>query len=150
VTPSRPVISADSATARANAARIVDFFEQVLATGDAEAARGFLGDAFVDHDPAPGAPTDAAGVVTKLKALWIAFPQGRFALQEVAAAGDRVAARSIFSGTNLGPFGDVPPTGRSVSVSFADFYRLAGGRITEHWHDFDKHGLMQQLGVLPR
>jgi steroid delta-isomerase-like uncharacterized protein len=145
---STPLISADSATARANAARIIDFFEQVLATGNAEAAPAFLGSNFVDHDPAPGAPTDAAGVVSKLKALWIAFPQGRFALQEVAAAGDRVAARSIFSGTNLGPFGDVPPTGKSVSVSFADFYRLSDGRITEHWHEFDQYGLMQQLGAL--
>jgi predicted ester cyclase len=34
-----------------------------------------------------------------------------------------------------------------VSVTFSDWYRIAGGRIAEHWHDFDEAGLMRQLGV---
>ena len=40
-------------------------------------------------------------------------------------------------------------TGRQVSVEGMNFYRLADGRITEAWTQFDGLGLMQQLGAIP-
>ncbi|MGV3633916.1 MAG: ester cyclase [Pseudorhodoplanes sp.] len=144
---STPGIHADSAQAVLNANVVVRFFTDVLATGDAARAGAFLADGFVDHDAAPGSPAGADGVIGKLAALWQAFPDGRFALQTVIAAGDRVAARSLFTGTQLGRFGPIAPTGRCVSVSFSDWYRIADGRIAEHWHNFDEAGLMRQLGM---
>lgn len=30
-----------------------------------------------------------------------------------------------------------------------DIYRVANGQVTEHWHEIDPLGLMQQLGVFP-
>ncbi|MGE3987561.1 ester cyclase [Pseudorhodoplanes sp.] len=142
-----PQILADSAPAILNAHVVVRFFTEVLATGDAARAAALLAGDFVDHDADPGSPADAEGVIRKLAALWQAFPDGRFALESVIAAGDRVAARSTFTGTQRGYFGPLPPTGRSVSVSFSDWYRIADGRIAEHWHDFDEAGLMRQLGA---
>lgn len=141
-------IAADSDVARAHAEVVARFFAQGLAAGQAEAALAFLAEDFLDHDPAqPGAGRD--GVVGKLTALWAAFPDGRFELQEIVAAGDRVFARSLFTGTQSGNFGALAPTGRRVCVSFSDLYRLRDGRIAEHWHDYDEAGLLRQLGVLP-
>ena len=42
------------------------------------------------------------------------------------------------------------PHGAAVTVTFTDVYRLENGLITEHWHNFDQFGLMQQLGAFPR
>ncbi len=145
-----PCIHAESAAARANAGRISDFFSEVLAIRDASRAALFLAANFVDHDPAAGTSSGRDGVVEKLTAFWVAFPDGRFELQELVAAGDRVFARSRFVGTHRGPFGPLAPTGAKVEVSFMDLYRLEAGLIAEHWHDFDQFGLMQQLGALPR
>ncbi len=142
-----PVVSADSASARANADLVVRFFTEVLAKGQADAALPFLADDFVDRDPAQTNDAGRDGVVTKLKALWSAFPDGRFTLQDIVAAGERVAARSVFTGTQTGAFGPLAPTGKRVSVTFSDFYRMADGRIAEHWHNFDEAGLMRQLGA---
>lgn len=142
-----PQIFADGAPAILHAQVVVRFFNEVLATGDPARAGGFLSDGFVDHDAAPGLPAGAEGVIQKLAALWHAFPDGRFSLDTVIAAGDRVAARSAFSGTQRGYFGALAPTGRSVRVSFSDWYRIADGRIAEHWHDFGEAGLMRQLGM---
>jgi predicted ester cyclase len=145
-----PCIQADNDAARANAARISDFFSEVLAIRDAARAALFLAANFVDHDPAAGTTAGRDGVVEKLTAFWTAFPDGRFELQELVAAGDRVFARSHFTGTHLGPLGPLAPTKTRVDVSFMDLYRLEGGLIAEHWHDFDQFGLMQQLGAIPR
>jgi steroid delta-isomerase-like uncharacterized protein len=142
----KPQILADTATAVLNAHVIVRFFAEVLATGDAARAGGFLGDDFIDRDAAPGVAAGAEGVIQKLAALWHAFPDGAFALETVIAAGDCVAARSTFTGTQRGYFGALAPTGRSVSVSFSDWYRIANGKIAEHRHNFDEAGLMRQLG----
>ena len=141
-----PSIHADSETGRKNAARIVGFFESVLATGHAAGAARFLSAGFVDRDPAAGAAADAAGVAGKLKAMWAAFPDGRFTLEAVVAAGDLVAARSTFRGAQTGALGTLAPTGKTVAVTFMDFYRMSDGMIAEHWHDFDRAGMMAQLG----
>lgn len=142
-----PPIHADSEMGRNNAARIVGFFEDVLATGNAARSADFLSMGFVDHDPAAGAAADAGGVVAKLKAMWAAFPNGRFELEAIVAAGDLVAAHSTFRGTQTGKLGTLAPTGRTVAVSFMDFYRMTEGKIAEHWHDFDRAGMMAQLGA---
>lgn len=145
-----PRILADGAQADLNARLIVRFFNEVLATGDAARAGAFLADDFIDHDAAADSSAGADGVIQKLAALWHAFPDGRFTLEAVIAAGDVVAARSVFAGTQRGPFGPLAPTGRNVSVTFSDWYRIAGGRLAEHWHDFDEAGLMRRLGATGR
>lgn len=140
-----PTIHADSETGRRNAARVVDFFEDILATGHAVRAADYLSAGFVDHDSESGAGAVAAGVVARLKAMWATFPDGRFTLEAIVAAGDLVAVRSIFRGTQTGALGALAPTGKTVTVSFMDFYRMAGGMLAEHWHDFDQSGMMAQL-----
>lgn len=54
-----------------------------------------------------------------------------------------------FTGTHLGPMGQIPPTGRKVSMSGIDVFRVAGGQIKELYLAQDALLLMQQLGVIP-
>jgi predicted ester cyclase len=54
-----------------------------------------------------------------------------------------------FHGTHTAEFGGIPPTGREVTLQFADIMRVRGGRITEHWLSMDQLSFMQQLGVIP-
>jgi len=41
----------------------------------------------------------------------------------------------------------IAPTGKSVDVPFIIIYRMAGGRIAEHWLSIDQMELLKQLGV---
>jgi predicted ester cyclase len=142
---SRVEIVADNERSRKLADLVVDFFFEVLAADAAGKVDDFLSAGFVDHDPAQGTIVGRAGVVAKLKALWTAFPDGRFELLEVIAAGDRVAARSVFTGMQNGAFGAITPTGKTVRVTFSDWYRIEGGLICEHWHNFDDAGFHRQV-----
>lgn len=60
-----------------------------------------------------------------------------------------MVARLTQSGTHLGIFLGIPPTGKRVTVTGIEIFRLAGGKIVEHWNNYDDLGLFQQLGVLP-
>ncbi|MFD0786058.1 ester cyclase, partial [Micromonospora azadirachtae] len=52
------------------------------------------------------------------------------------------------AGTQVGPFGPVPPTGRVVSYSGATFLRFdASGRIADVWSVNELFQVLQQLGV---
>ncbi|WP_329015027.1 ester cyclase [Micromonospora rifamycinica] len=77
-----------------------------------------------------------------------AFPDLRYKLVDVVAAGDRVALRWRAAGTQAGQFGPVPPTGQVVSYSGATFLRFdAAGRIVDAWSVNELFQLLQQLGV---
>jgi predicted ester cyclase len=41
----------------------------------------------------------------------------------------------------------IPPTGRTVAVPGLIVYRIAEGKIAEHWMHMDNMALMQQLGI---
>lgn len=143
----QPVIYADSVGARWNADIVATFFRVVLATGDAPRAATFLAENFADYDPSDPADAGPREVVAKLQTFWEGFPEGRWTLEEIVAAGDHVAARSVFTGTQTGMFSGMAPSGRRVAVSFMDFYLLAEGRIYDHWHVFDELGMMRGLGA---
>lgn len=73
----------------------------------------------------------------------------RFDVQDMVAEGDRVAVRLTASGTPTGDFMGVPATGKTYRIGEMHWFRLADGRIVEHWHHHDRLGMMQQLGALP-
>jgi predicted ester cyclase len=70
-----------------------------------------------------------------------------------SADGTAVAQRIVFTATHLGelrgPFGAVPPTGRTLTWRTSDHVRSKNGRIVS-WHaHFDRLTLLEQLGQLP-
>jgi predicted ester cyclase len=76
-----------------------------------------------------------------------AFPHYVLVSEDVVAQDDRVAVRARFQGTHAGDLMGIAPTGKSVDVPFIIIYRMAGGKITEHWMSIDQLELLKQLGV---
>jgi steroid delta-isomerase-like uncharacterized protein len=103
---------------------------------------------YVNHDfpaPAPG----AEGFKMIAGMFLTAFPDLHTTIEDVVADGDRVATRGTFTGTHQGEFNGIPPTGKSVKVSYIDIWRLENGKAVENWVQIDMVGLLQQLGVMP-
>ena len=76
-----------------------------------------------------------------------AFPEYEIIVDGMIAEGEIVAVRGTFQGVHRGAFYGIAPTGREVSAGLMIFYRLDGGRIAEHWMQFDGATLMSQLQV---
>lgn len=77
-----------------------------------------------------------------------AFPDLRVTIEAQIAEGDLVATRWSAKGTHQGVFAGVQPTGKEITLTAMHFHRLADGKITEHWEQFDFAGVVQQLGIL--
>lgn len=65
---------------------------------------------------------------------------------DILADGDKVAARFTFLGTNDGPFGENPPTGKKIEATEIVIWRLENGKVVEKWEEFDSVRFLQQLG----
>jgi predicted ester cyclase len=74
-----------------------------------------------------------------------AFPGYRIDVDQLLGEGDTVALRGTFRGIHKGTFAGVEATGKEVSAGLMLFYKLADGRIVEHWMQWDALALMQQL-----
>lgn len=75
-----------------------------------------------------------------------AFPDLHAGIEDIFAAGDRVAVRLTFHGTHEGEYLGFAPTGRSIAYVSHEFYRVADGLIAEEWICSDTATLFRQLG----
>ena len=135
----------------------------LMATGDlADFERVVHPDAVnreaVDEPPAAREPGPLGFYAT---ALWLraAFADLAFEVHEVLAEGDLVVIHNTMSGRHHGPMveytpagevGDVfPPTGRTFETTQTHWFRLADGKVIEHWANRDDIGTAKQLGWVP-
>ncbi|MBW2369938.1 MAG: ester cyclase, partial [Deltaproteobacteria bacterium] len=70
-------------------------------------------------------------------------------IDDMIAEGDQVAVRAVTKGTHKGDLLGLPPTGKEVIQPFHVVYRIANGKIIEHWMVINRLEVMQQLGVIP-
>jgi predicted ester cyclase len=117
--------------------------------GAAEAERESLAPDFVAHMPGIPGPMNREAFIQYQGVVRSAFPDFAPTLEEQIAVGDKVANRLVFRGTHQGDFQGIPPTGKRVTVTAITIERVVGGKIVEHWIEFDGLGMMQQLGVVP-
>jgi len=77
------------------------------------------------------------------------FPDQQMILDTLVAEEDRVAFWGKFSGTQSGPMGPFPPTGRRLESEVAGMFRIEAGRIAELWVTWDNLSGLAQLGLFP-
>jgi steroid delta-isomerase-like uncharacterized protein len=74
-----------------------------------------------------------------------AFPDWHQEVVEVIADGDAIVARYRCTGTHLGSWQGLPPSGRTMRVDEVHIYHLVDGRIAKVWALEDTWGRMRQL-----
>jgi predicted ester cyclase len=124
--------------------------EAVYANGELDLANELVDPGFVDHEPAhPEQPTGPESVRQTVRQLHDAFGELRFDVEDEIAEGDKVVQLVTMSGRQIGPLMGREPTGRRFAVRHVYIWRIADGRIVEHWGSRDDLGLVAQLGLLP-
>jgi steroid delta-isomerase-like uncharacterized protein len=133
-----------------DSAAVVQRWFQAFNDGDLQAAAAARADDFVAHVPGLPDPLDGDGWRGFIATFLGGFPDLQLIVEDMVAAGDRVAVRWTFQGTHRGEFLGVPPTGKRVTMSAVEINRVAAGKVAEHWVQLDQLGLLQQLGAAPR
>jgi steroid delta-isomerase-like uncharacterized protein len=128
-------------------------FEDAMSSRDEEVVAKTL-DELVAPDAVISTPLPIEGSgAEKLKEIFTrlrrAYPDLHVTVEDVIADGDRVVVRNTVTGTHLGEYMGIPPTGKSVTYDEIFIVRFADGRIAETWGVVDVLSQMKQLGALP-
>jgi predicted ester cyclase len=133
-----------------NKAQFRRMYEEGFNKGILHVADELIDPECINHEVPPGVnnrgPESLRMVITMLRS---AFPDLRFAIEELIAEGDIVAGRLTMNGTHQGSLMGMPPTGRAVRQNHMHFVRLRDGKAIEHWGVRDDVGMMRQLGTFP-
>jgi steroid delta-isomerase-like uncharacterized protein len=79
------------------------------------------------------------------------FPDVKFSIEDLLVDGDKVAVRTITTGTQMGPMvdmGDAPATERSMSRENLAIWQIECGKLAKQWIVQDNLGMLRQLGIV--
>jgi predicted ester cyclase len=79
----------------------------------------------------------------------IAFPDYHEELEEMIAEGDKVVVRLTITGTQLGQWGPLPPTGKPVRFEEIVILRFVDGKVAGQRGLPDNLAALRQVGVVP-
>lgn len=102
----------------------------------------------------PGVALSGPNAMEEMFTTWNeAFPENSVTIKTIIGEGDTSAVEATFAGTHTGvlrgPSGDIPATGRKVSLAYTNVTKAVNGRIATQHVLFDQLELMTQLGLTP-
>jgi steroid delta-isomerase-like uncharacterized protein len=108
-----------------------------------------IDDSVVDHQLPPGMPEGKEGAKAFFTMMITSTPDMKFEILDIVVDGNKIGVRSKVTGTQSGPFMDMPATNKSYSVEGIDIVTVNDDElVTEHWGIFDAMGMMMQTGLV--
>ena len=106
---------------------------------------------FVPYTFMPGMPWNGPESAKQVHLLGKAsFPDMKVTTEDLIAEGDKVVERWTQTQTHIGEsFMNIPQSGKSITITGISIYRIANGKIVEHWANMDFFGMMAQMGAIP-
>ncbi len=74
------------------------------------------------------------------------FGDLHFEVEQMIAEGDFVVSRAMATGTHIGEFMGVPPSGQPVRFAAVVISRLSNGKHVEDWSFVDSYAILKQIG----
>ena len=134
--------------AEANKA-IIRRYRQAHEQNDMAALDEIVAADLITHSQLPNVPAGREGGKMVHQGARVAFPDGKTTTDDLIAEGDKVVERFTFAGTQKGDFMGIPASGKRVTVTGMSVFRIANGKIVEHWGENDGLGLLMQVGAMP-
>jgi steroid delta-isomerase-like uncharacterized protein len=128
-----------------NKALVSKFFEEAWGKGNLAAVDTFMATDYMAHHIPSGLPPGAEGLKQLIAAYRTAFPDLKINIEDIFGEGDRVAFRWNVSGTHLGEWLGVSPTGNHVTATGITVFRIAGGKVMESWTSIDVYPSEEEL-----
>ena len=133
-------------TEEQNVALARAWHEEVINRRNPEALQDILASEIVHH-AAGGYPEimDEGGVTAMMGDFLAAFPDLRYTFDLFVVQDAYVVERYTATGTQQGPLGELPPSGRAATWTGINIFRIECGKIAEVWSEVDALSRNQQL-----
>jgi steroid delta-isomerase-like uncharacterized protein len=131
--------------------QLAEAFAATLSAHDMDGFAALFADDYINHQVSAAAPAPAAGVSPKQATVGFfaarlkGLPDLKVTIEAIVAADDKVAASFVYEGTQQGALLGVAPTGKRMRFTSCDIFRVADGKIAEHWGMGDIAGQLAQM-----
>lgn len=133
VADQRPLLESPDPRLAANKRLVFDMYRTVLNGGRAGEAHRFVADGYVQHNPnVEGGRKGLEDYIRRTRPERPVPDQIAFPIVTIMAEGDLVLVASV----STEPDPDAP--GRTYTTTHFDLFRVADGRIVEHWDNVPK------------
>jgi predicted ester cyclase len=119
--------------------------DEAFVHGKVEVIDELMADDFVTHDPPPGLGSDRAGqrAIAELVASALSGPRMEFD-DYVETTDGRVVQNWAMVGTHVGEAFGLAPSHQEVRVRGMELWRVADGKLVEHWGVVDMSDLVEK------
>jgi predicted ester cyclase len=122
-----------------------------MSAGDTARDRDIMREDVMTVAPGAGTLEGIEAFIAHENIFTRAFPDAAVELVSSVESGDMVMTEGFFTGTHTGPLaspqGEIPPTGKSLRLPFADVFAIRDGKIAEHRIYYDQIDFLTQLGL---
>lgn len=130
---------------------LAEQFAGTLSAHDIDAFAALFADDFVNHQRTAAVPPPPVG--TRPKDATVAYFASRLkgmpdldvSIEAMVGNADMFAASFVYEGTHQGVYFGIAPTGKKLRFTSCDIFRVADGKIAEHWGMGDIAGMLAQL-----
>jgi steroid delta-isomerase-like uncharacterized protein len=132
-----------SADAEAAALALLDRYVAAANSGDTGDFPNIFAEDYIQHSGR--SPSGLAAQVANAERLRAALPDRHLVIEDRIVGGDRLVARCTYTGTHRGAFRGFAPTGKVLTIRTIDIWRIANGRLAEHWDVVDFADVEKQI-----
>ena len=133
-----------------NKAIVRQLIEEVINQNNLSLGDEIMAADIIEHEELPpGIPSGIEGTKIMFTMLHNAFPDFKATIHQLIAEEDKVVVFMTWNGTQQGEGMGLPPSGKQRSIHVMDIFRVADGKLVEHWGLMDSMRMMQQLGAMP-
>ena len=127
------------------------WLQGVWGEGNFELSPELIAEDIVDHNAYRGQPEGRRGQDWASRWSGRPSPTSASARTWLYPDGEFVCGRWTMTGTHTGMMDlfRLPPTGRPVTMTGQEIFRVGDGKLTEVWHQEDVPGMLTQLGLEP-
>ncbi|MEU6535041.1 ester cyclase [Streptomyces sp. NPDC047000] len=124
-------------------------FETMSAPGELPPLNDLFAEDVHDHAFVGEQDTIGLDAVRRDIEMWRSAFDFTFTIEDQITEGDLVCSRGTWTGTHRGDFLGIAATGRQATITGTIVFRCGpDGKIAESWWQYDRLGLMSQLGAL--
>lgn len=110
---------------------------------------GMVTDCVTDVACAPRPYRGKKAVERRYREQWTGFPDFKVRVRRIVCVGSKYAVtENEWSGTHLGVFMGIAPTGKRVKVRTAVIWEFKGDKLRGEYIYFDLATILRQMGVL--
>lgn len=133
-------------TPEKNRETIRKLYEDFLNTGKLELLGQIIAEDYVGIYGQKG----PSAYAETIRALRQGFPDIQWTIEDLVAAGDRVAVRWTWQGTHRGSFRGFPASQKQVTDNAIAIYQFRDNKVVQAWIQSDRLGVLQQIGAVPQ